>query len=108
MKKKLDKQDNSCIMVDLNKQEDYIMSSIKEDLQTNKTLVVEFTKKDGEVRRMRCTLDPSNVGEVYEYKGSTQSKIGEKVQESQSVWDIEKGAWRSFRFDSVLDWYVES
>lgn len=59
--------------------------------------VVTFTKKDGTVREMLCTLmpaflpdDPANVRQ----NGQIDTVV--------TVWDLEKSDWRAFRVDSVL------
>ena len=63
---------------------------------------ISFTKKNGEVRDMRCTLNEdlmkkNATPDLYEVKGA-----GRKTSEdSQAVFDLDKLAWRSFRFDSI-------
>lgn len=71
---------------------------IIEQLKSGPT-TIKFTKVDGTVREMNCTLSE-------EYLPATQ---GENLKQSrkenpdvQTVWDIDKGAWRSFRWDSLL------
>lgn len=58
---------------------------------------VEFTKKDGSVRVMKCTLKSDLVG-TYEKKTEKVKEVNEEVC---PVYDLEKKEWRSFRFDSV-------
>ena len=64
-----------------------------------KDLCITFTKKDGTVRDMRCTLCagqiPTDKTPTNEGKGSQTS--GSAVR----VFDTEKQEWRSFRWDSV-------
>ena len=59
---------------------------------------VQFTKKDGSLREMRCSLQeqylPPLTGEA-----ETTTKDNPEVL---AVWDIEVEGWRSFRIDSVL------
>jgi len=60
---------------------------------------VNFIKADGSNREMRATLNVASMPltEIHENnKPSTYSK------EVVRVWDIDKGAWRSFRVDSVV------
>jgi len=59
---------------------------------------VTFTKKDGTDRRMLCTLDMSGIPEKDVPK--TDGNKSENL-EAVRVYDLEKEAWRSFRFDSV-------
>jgi hypothetical protein len=56
-----------------------------------------FTKKDGNIRHMKCTLNPMLAPEILETKTSKDNL------EVIPVWDIEKMGWRSFRVDSVLN-----
>jgi len=69
--------------------------SLVKRLQSGIVTVV-FTKVNGERREMRCTLK----GEVLpELKGSTAKRSKEVLP----VWDVDKDAWRSFRWDSVQE-----
>jgi hypothetical protein len=63
----------------------------------NQDAKVTFTKVDGTERVMRCTLrdDALPVSE----STTTTSRSPDVL----SVWDLDKSAWRSFRFDSVKD-----
>lgn len=58
---------------------------------------VTFNKKDGTTREMLCTLN-EEVVEPYEKKTDREKESSEDVC---PVWDVEKKAWRSFRWDSV-------
>ena len=59
---------------------------------------VVFLKKDGSERVMNCTLLESHIPEPDE-----NAKPRKYSQEILPVWDIDKGEWRSFRLDSVLE-----
>lgn len=67
----------------------------------NGIINVTFTKKDGSERTMKCTLVESMV-KPYEKK---TDKVKEVDENTVAVWDIEKEAWRSFRYDSVINVY---
>ena len=58
---------------------------------------VTFVKKDGTERKMECTLKQDLL---------PQEEIKEQTREPNpnvlKVWDLEKSAWRSFRYDSIL------
>lgn len=69
---------------------------LKQLLTANKTVIVTFTKRDGTERNMLCTTNP----ELIEVKTFSKNSGGNEV--AQSVWDLEKSAWRSFRWDSVI------
>lgn len=57
---------------------------------------VTFEKVNGEVRKMRCTLQDSVLP-----KQEGKSKK-EQSDEVVSVWDLDKDSWRSFRIDKIL------
>lgn len=59
---------------------------------------VVFTKKDGSERQMNCTLHPNYLPPPVE-GGRTRADNPEVVP----VWDLDEGAWRSFRIDSIKD-----
>jgi hypothetical protein len=64
-----------------------------------KDLCVTFTKKDGTVRDMRCTLCEGRIPADKQPKteGASAKDSGSAVR----VFDTEKSEWRSFRWDSV-------
>ena len=47
---------------------------------------------------MECTTDPDVIPQEQHPKG-----VKEDNPETQSVWDLEKKAWRGFRWDSVVE-----
>ncbi len=59
---------------------------------------VTFRKQNGEERVMNCTLQEGVV--VPHVK--TTDRVKEVNLEVCPVWDIDKGAWRSFNYESVL------
>jgi len=64
-------------------------------------VTVEFTKIDtGELRVMPCTLNhelsDKNVPEVLEQQEKNEHLV---------VWSLDKNAWRSFRVETVVNWY---
>jgi hypothetical protein len=64
-----------------------------------KDLCVTFTKKDGTLRDMRCTLCEGRIPTDKHPKteGTSTTDSGSAVR----VFDTEKQEWRSFRWDSV-------
>jgi len=60
---------------------------------------VSFTKKDGTLREMRCTLNEEIVPK-YEKTTETERKKNDEVM---AVFDLDKSEWRSFRLDSVKE-----
>lgn len=63
---------------------------------------ITFTKTDGSIRKMRCTLMSDYL---------PQKQVDENVRHVPrrendgvlAVWDIDNQDWRSFRLDSVTD-----
>jgi hypothetical protein len=58
---------------------------------------VTFTKKDGTLRTMKCTLK-EELMLPYEKK---TDKVKEVSLEVLPVYDLDKESWRSFRLDSI-------
>ena len=65
------------------------------NLKTN-VMQITFDKICGEERVMHCTLHETVIPET----SVDNKKINNEVL---PVWDIDIGAWRSFRLDSVKD-----
>ena len=63
-------------------------------------VTVTFTKKDGTEREMRCTTSPTLImfkePSILE---TTRTKA--PSLEALPVYDLEKNAWKSFRWDSI-------
>jgi len=73
-------------------------SNIQNMLHTG-IISVKFTKKDGSERVMKCTL-MEGIIKPHEKTTEREKKVNEDLI---SVWDVEKDAWRSFRYDSILE-----
>lgn len=63
-------------------------------------IIVTFTKADGSERVMKCTTNPEFVPEEHTPKGDSTRALSDEVCR---VFDVENQAWRSFRWDSVLE-----
>ena len=66
---------------------------------------VVFEKKDGTMRTMRCTLDPT----VLPTPVATDEEVNRNRtpnDEVQVVWDVDSNGWRSFRINSVKEFKV--
>jgi hypothetical protein len=59
---------------------------------------IKFTKTDGNIREMVCTLLES-LAIPHERKTDKQKPENNDIV---AVWDVEKHAWRSFRVDSII------
>lgn len=64
-------------------------------------VVVTFTKKDGTQRVMKCTLHEDAVV-PYE---KTTDRVKQQNDSVCPVWDLDKQQWRSFTYDSVMEFY---
>jgi hypothetical protein len=67
--------------------------------------VVEFTKVNGEVRSMPCTLNPRIVPPTPEPKVLAEGEILKVKKENlnvMNVWCLDKKEWRSFRIANVI------
>ena len=80
---------------------------IKSLLQVS-TITVQFTKADGTVRDMQCTLNPEQLPDIVT-TGPVDGIVTESAKprkapdpHSLRVFDVEKQEWRSFRFDRLL------
>jgi hypothetical protein len=79
---------------------DNVVNSLK-----NGVCKVVFTKANGEDRLMHCTLNEGIL--------PPQQDVEEYIQKKKpnpdvlAVWDTDKGAWRSFRWDSVKEFNTE-
>lgn len=61
-------------------------------------ICLTFEKKDGTIRKMNATLSKDEIPVV------EIEKNGRKVNESViAVWDLDKHAWRSVRYDSIME-----
>jgi len=73
------------------------------DLIRNKPQMVQFTKKNGTIRDMKCTLDSNIIPPAPE---KTEEQLNQPNREGPpgllSVWDMESEGWRSFYVDSVI------
>lgn len=74
-------------------------SLLKERLHES-SLLVSFTKVNGERRDMRCTLNPAIVP-VGEVKETTRTRV--VPTQSLAVYDTTAQGWRSFRWDSIIE-----
>jgi hypothetical protein len=77
---------------------DGIIANLKE-----RTCEVTFTKKNGDMRVMQCTLMESVLPAAKKDEPLTQKKVRAVNEEVCVVYDVNAPGWRSFRWDSVTD-----
>ena len=73
---------------------------IDERMASGATYKITFTKGDGTQRVFEdATLDMTKVPEKFQPKGTSTRAPNPNAK---SVWVVSEGAWKSFRYDSVL------
>lgn len=84
-----------------------VMKEIWSKTQLKQTLengvhTVVFTKLNGEVRELYCTLDPEELP-VSDKQLLSEGITKKENDNALSVWDMDKKAWRAFRLDSIIE-----
>lgn len=75
---------------------------------TTNVCTVTFTKVNGEIRTMPCTLRSDLIPPKPIVAEARQSESVRKENEKTlSVWCTDKAAWRSFRLDSVTELQID-
>jgi len=74
-------------------------AELKENLAKCFASVI-FTKSDGTVREMLCTLMADHLPKQ---KLDEERSPRAENDDVLAVWDVDKQAWRSFRLDSVIN-----
>lgn len=72
------------------------------------TVVIEFTKVNGDYRKMTCTLSKDIVPPATKKDSLTEEKVRTVSPEVCVVYDITAQGWRSFRWDNFLGATVEN
>lgn len=79
--------------------------ALKRTLQTVlRVAVIEisFQKEDGSIRKMMATLNDRVIGEKFpDFKFKSDGTAKPENYEVVTVFDFEKGQWRSFRVDRL-------
>lgn len=68
------------------------------------TVELEFVKANGELRKMKCTLNDEHIPDEKKPKESSNRK---NPEDSIAVFDLDKQDWRSFRYDSIKEFSGE-
>jgi hypothetical protein len=83
----------------------FLKSQIKHLLHSGPQLV-EFKKADGSVRVMNCTLSDLHGAKYTQTPivetAAKEPKTKKANEDVCAVWDIDAGAWRSFRWDRLM------
>ena len=80
----------------------YTKEQIREAARKN-VIAVTFTKRDGSLRAMLCTLQEQYLPPLM---GDTEITTKDNP-DVLAVWDVESRGWRSFRIDSITDANLE-
>jgi hypothetical protein len=72
---------------------DWLIGLLADD---NKSTIITFVKKDGTLRKMSCTRNPSKIPVEHHPKTETTDP-----STSIRVFDLEKNEWRSFLVANV-------
>lgn len=84
-----------------------MLENLVDALDGGLEVVVEFEKADGTLRKMRCVSSPELAGIDYDYSENPGEHLTGSNQ-TRAVWDMDKNAWRSFRYDRVKKFTVET
>jgi hypothetical protein len=64
---------------------------------------VTFTKKDGTVRLLKCTLSPALLPtKTVDDESVIPVKVRKVSENSLAVYDLINTSWKSFRWDSII------
>lgn len=66
-------------------------------------VVIEFTKVNGDYRKMTCTLSKDIVPPATKKDPLTEEKVRKVSPEVCVVYDTTAQGWRSFRWDNFLE-----
>jgi len=77
-------------------------------LNSEKEVMIKFTKKDKTIRFMKCTLDFQKIPQIDHPKKVDIAKILKLMQNSGilHVYDLDKRGWRSVPFNTIE--YIEA
>ena len=91
-------------MVDIDYEAEFISELDRDYINTllNEGVVeVKFVKKDGTNRNMLCTTNSTLIPERAFKSEENSKEVKSKNPDVAVIWDLQKDAWRSFRYDSV-------
>lgn len=72
------------------------------------TVVIEFTKVNGDYRKMTCTLSKDIVPPATKKDPLTEEKVRTVSPEVCVVYDTTAQGWRSFRWDNFINAEIDS
>jgi len=102
----LDVNDETVYIGGYTELENYFKDPVETSLNAGLTLSVTFTKVDGTERTMLCTKNSEIISERYTPEERKTDREYKEPEGVARVFDLEKNAWRSFRYDSVKSYTV--
>jgi hypothetical protein len=66
-------------------------------------VTITFKKLNNETRNMTCTLMKNSLPSTSKDDLTSPKKIRQVSPEILSVWDLNKNAWRSMRWDKIIE-----
>ena len=66
-------------------------------------VIITFKKLNNETRNMTCTLMENSLPSANKDDLMSQKKIRQISPEILAVWDLNKNAWRSMRWDNIIE-----
>jgi len=86
--------------------ENHFKDPVEAALNEGMILSVVFTKVDGTERTMLCTKNSKIISEKYTPEEKKTDREYKEPEGVARVFDLEKNAWRSFRYDSIKSFSV--
>lgn len=78
-------------------------SAAIKNILNNAVAMIEFTKVNGEKRVLRATRDPNKIDSKFHPNGTKSKQDNNQVI---ACFDLDINQWRSFRTESVTNYYV--
>jgi len=79
---------------------------LRQALDSNEIVMVEFTKANGDLREMTCVKNPETVGIKWEYKGGQSPADNDEDGDLQVVFDTDVKGFRSWKYSTVTKWAI--
>ena len=71
------------------------------EILSESVIEITFEKVDGTLREMAATLNSEIIPAKEEVEEGVEVKAKAKSDTSLAVWDTEKNAWRSFKWENL-------
>ena len=88
------------LLTNLNDVGEKMLHEWLKDVLVNFPLTVTFTKVDGTLRVMKCTLEESKIPKVEIKENAKPRKVSDSTK-ALRVFDLDKNEWRSFTIKNI-------